>query len=80
MFLADDYPPLSPFVHGVSVVTETLIRFEEQGLIRKMRGVLQVGDRKRLEQKACCCYGIIASAYEAVECPAQTERTAEASV
>jgi hypothetical protein len=54
--------------------------FGLKNLIRKMRGVLQVGDRKRLEQKACCCYGIIASAYEAVECPAQTERTAEASV
>jgi hypothetical protein len=40
-----------------------LIRFEEQGLIRKMRGVLQVDDRKRLEQKTCSCYGIITGAY-----------------
>jgi CRP-like cAMP-binding protein len=45
-------------------ITETLIRFEEQGLIRKMRGVLQVNDRKRLEQKACSCYGVIANAYD----------------
>ncbi|MGY3487985.1 CRP-like cAMP-binding protein [Bradyrhizobium sp. USDA 4011] len=44
-------------------VTETLIRFEEQGLIRKMRGILQIGDRKSLEQRACCCYKLISSAY-----------------
>lgn len=44
-------------------VTETLIRFEEQGLIRKMRGVLQIGDRNCLEQRACCCYKLISGAY-----------------
>ncbi|OKO78830.1 cAMP-binding protein [Bradyrhizobium sp. NAS96.2] len=44
-------------------VTETLIRFEEQGLIRKMRGVLQIDDRMRLEQKACSCYKLISGAY-----------------
>lgn len=44
-------------------VTETLIRFEEQGLIRKMRGVLQIDQRKRLEQKACGCYKLISGAY-----------------
>ncbi|WP_245283396.1 hypothetical protein [Bradyrhizobium sp. WSM2793] len=35
-------------------VTEMLIRFEEQGVIRKMRGVLQIGKRESLEQKTCC--------------------------
>ena len=44
-------------------VTETLARFEELGLIRKMRGVLHVRDRTVLKQRACCCYGIIAKAY-----------------
>lgn len=44
-------------------VTETLIRFEEHGLIRKMRGVLQIDERKCLERKACCCYKLISSAY-----------------
>jgi len=44
-------------------VTETLIRFEGQGLIRKMRRGLQVVDRRQLEQKACRCCGIITSAY-----------------
>ncbi|WP_024521091.1 Crp/Fnr family transcriptional regulator [Bradyrhizobium sp. Tv2a-2] len=44
-------------------VTETLIRFEERGLIRKMRGVLQIGDRKCLEQRACGCYKLISDAY-----------------
>lgn len=53
-------------------ITETLIRFEEQGLVRKMRGILQVNDRKRLEQKACSCYGVIAKAYD---CAAENCRT-----
>ncbi|MDA9535710.1 cAMP-binding protein [Bradyrhizobium sp. CCBAU 21362] len=44
-------------------ITETLIRFEEQRLIRKMRGVLQIDQRKSLEQKACSCYRIISDAY-----------------
>lgn len=48
-------------------VTETLIRFEAQGLLRKMRGMLYVDDRKRLAQKACCCYGIITRAYDEAE-------------
>lgn len=48
-------------------VTETLIRFEEQRLIRKMRGVLQLDERKCLEQKACSCYKLISGAYAACE-------------
>jgi CRP-like cAMP-binding protein len=44
-------------------VTETLIRFEEQGLIRKMRRLLHLHDRKRLEEKACGCYNVLASEY-----------------
>ena len=48
-------------------VTQTLIRFEEQGLIRKMRRSLQVVDRKQLEQTACRCCGIITSAYSEME-------------
>jgi len=44
-------------------VTETLIRFEEQGLIRKMRGVLQIDEHKLLEEKACCCYKLVSAAY-----------------
>ncbi|WP_431015416.1 Crp/Fnr family transcriptional regulator [Bradyrhizobium pachyrhizi] len=59
-------------------VTETLIRFEEQGLIRKMRGVLHVDDRKRLEQRACSCYSIVAGAYTSPEQAIQLDRRAEA--
>lgn len=44
-------------------VTQTLKRFEEQGLIRKTRGNLQVCDRDMLELKACSCFRIIESAY-----------------
>lgn len=48
-------------------VTETLIRFEQQGLIRKTRGVLQIGERRCLEQKACSCYKLIAGAYASTD-------------
>jgi CRP-like cAMP-binding protein len=48
-------------------VTETLARFEQGGLVRKTRGVIQVVDRKLLEQRACSCCGIIASAYSSAE-------------
>ncbi|WP_407165989.1 Crp/Fnr family transcriptional regulator [Bradyrhizobium sp. ORS 111] len=48
-------------------VTETLARFEEQGLIRKTRGVLQIDERKGLKQKACCCYRLVSSAYASAQ-------------
>ncbi|MCK1517548.1 Crp/Fnr family transcriptional regulator [Bradyrhizobium sp. 190] len=48
-------------------VTETLTRFEKQGLVRKMRGVLQIDGRKGLEQTACDCYKLISDAYAATE-------------
>ncbi|APG14949.1 cAMP-binding protein [Bradyrhizobium japonicum] len=48
-------------------VTETLIRFEEQGLIRKTRGVLRIEERACLEQKACSCYKLISGAYASTE-------------
>lgn len=44
-------------------VTEALNRFEEEGFLRKTRGVLQILDRELLERKACCCYRTIANAY-----------------
>ncbi|WP_082747887.1 Crp/Fnr family transcriptional regulator [Bradyrhizobium macuxiense] len=44
-------------------VTESLIRFEAQGLIRKARGVVQIDERTSLEQKTCSCYRLIASTY-----------------
>lgn len=48
-------------------VTETLIRFEEQRLIRKTRGVLRIEKRPCLEQKACGCYKLISGAYASSE-------------
>ncbi|AWO88696.2 MULTISPECIES: Crp/Fnr family transcriptional regulator [Bradyrhizobium] len=44
-------------------VTQTLSRFEERGLIRKMRGVLEIDEPKCLEKRACCCYKLISGAY-----------------
>lgn len=54
-------------------VTEALTRFEERGLVRKKRGVLQLYDRGLLEQKACGCYGIIANAYDWTKAPESAE-------
>ncbi|OAF14058.1 cAMP-binding protein [Bradyrhizobium centrolobii] len=48
-------------------VTETLIRLHEQGLVRKMRGVLQIDERKALEQRACGCYKLISDSYASSE-------------
>ncbi|TYO61146.1 Crp/Fnr family transcriptional regulator [Bradyrhizobium hipponense] len=48
-------------------VTETLNHFEEQRLIRKTRGVLQIGERRCLEEKACSCYKLISGAYTGTE-------------
>ncbi|MEY9543145.1 CRP-like cAMP-binding protein [Bradyrhizobium diazoefficiens] len=44
-------------------VTEALTRFEEVGLVRKSRGVLQVRDRLPLQRHACGCYEVIARSY-----------------
>lgn len=48
-------------------VTETLIRFEEEKLIRKTRGVLQIDERACLEKKVCDCYKLILDAYASTE-------------
>jgi CRP-like cAMP-binding protein len=44
-------------------LTRSLIRFEEQGLIRKTRGHIQVRERNALREKACGCYSVITNAY-----------------
>jgi CRP-like cAMP-binding protein len=45
-------------------VTETLNRFEDERLVRKTRGVLEVLNRRLLRQRACGCYAVIANEYE----------------
>jgi CRP-like cAMP-binding protein len=57
-------------------VTEALIRFENEGLIYKARGLLQVKERKRLEQRACSCYRIISSEYASAELATSAEQPA----
>ncbi len=44
-------------------LTETLLRFEEEGLIRKSRGVIHVLRRPVLKDRACGCYRIVSQAY-----------------
>lgn len=48
-------------------ITETLTRFAQERLIRKTRGVLQINERKCLEQRACSCYKLISDAYASSE-------------
>ncbi|MCC8949392.1 Crp/Fnr family transcriptional regulator [Bradyrhizobium sp. Arg62] len=48
-------------------VTETLSQFEEQGSIRKRRGVLEIDDRESLEQRACGCFKLISGTYASSE-------------
>ncbi|WP_139482323.1 Crp/Fnr family transcriptional regulator [Bradyrhizobium ivorense] len=48
-------------------VTETLCRFEEQRLLRKTRGVLQIDERSGLQQRTCGCYKLISNAYASSE-------------
>jgi CRP-like cAMP-binding protein len=50
-------------------ITEALTRFYELGLVRKARGVLQVRERGPLEQRACSCYRVIATAYDRTKSP-----------
>jgi len=49
-----------------AAVTKVLKRFEQEGLIKKRRGVLRISARGMLEKKACCCYGIVAGAQRRV--------------
>ena len=49
-----------------ATVTVSLGMFEEDGSIRLSRGTIVVANRERLEQAACKCYRIIASAHENV--------------
>jgi CRP-like cAMP-binding protein len=44
-------------------VTEMLNRMEEDGLIRKMRGVMEIRDRERLKLRMCGCHAVISGAY-----------------
>jgi CRP-like cAMP-binding protein len=48
-------------------VTVSLKKLEEMGLIRKLRGVLQICNRMLLERKACCCYGILSNTYKPIK-------------
>lgn len=45
-------------------LTESLIRFEEEGLIAKDRGVVAILQHGLLKDKACGCYGVISGSYE----------------
>jgi len=50
-------------------VTRALLKFEREGIIRKMRGLLKIEHGDRLNAKACRCYRIISSAYKIARQP-----------
>jgi hypothetical protein len=60
-------------------VTETLLRFEEEGIITKARGVLRVRDRPLLNTRACSCYATIVHAYRAIEAQGSNSSTVKNS-
>lgn len=76
-FDADALPVTHDYLSSVlglrrAGVTETLIRFERLGLIRKMRSMLQIEERQCLEQKACNCYKLISGTYASTDCSIST--------
>lgn len=44
-------------------VTEALIEFNQQGLVRKTRGVLEIANRQELGRLACGCYETLTREY-----------------
>jgi CRP-like cAMP-binding protein len=44
-------------------VTNALLQFESEGIVKKMRGAVHVIDRPGLESRACDCYTIVRDAY-----------------
>ena len=48
-------------------ITATLTHLENERVVRKSRGVIQVIEREALQRKACCCYKVIATAYDGLD-------------
>lgn len=44
-------------------ITNALLQFEADGVLRKTRGAVYLTNRPALEQRACDCYGIVRDAY-----------------
>jgi CRP-like cAMP-binding protein len=47
-------------------VSDTAQRIQDQELIRYSRGTIIIADRRRLERKACECYGIVKAEFDAI--------------
>jgi hypothetical protein len=44
-------------------ITNALLQFEADGVLKKTRGAVHLTNRPALEQRACDCYGIVRDAY-----------------
>jgi CRP-like cAMP-binding protein len=51
-------------------ITNTLLQFEADGVLKKTRGAVHLTNRPALEQRACDCYGIVRDAYSFWSAPA----------
>lgn len=51
-------------------ITNALLRFEADGVLKKTRGTVHLTNRLALEQRACDCYGIVRDAYACWSLPA----------
>ena len=50
-------------------ITNALLQFEADGVLKKTRGAVHLTNRPALEQRACDCYGIVRDAYACGDFP-----------
>lgn len=50
-------------------ITNALLRFEAEGVLKKTRGAVRLTNRSALEKRACDCYGIVRDAYACLDSP-----------
>ncbi len=59
-------------------ITNALLRFEADGVLKKTRGAVKLTNRPALETRACDCYGIVRDAYARWKSPKREHPDAKA--
>ena len=60
-------------------ITNALLQFEADGILKKTRGAVHLTNRPALEQRACDCYGIVRDAYACWNSPQSRDAAPAAS-
>jgi CRP-like cAMP-binding protein len=55
-------------------VTNALLQFEAEGVVKKQRGAIRIVDRPALENRACGCYHVVRDAYAWSTLPSDDHR------